>query len=112
MPVVKQPPKAFERFVRRFPELGEAWALASSAGREGPLDERTRLIVKLAIAVGATRESAVHSAVRKARAAGVDLAAMEQVAALGASTLGFPSSVAAFTWIHDEAGPKRKRTSR
>jgi len=109
MATAKKPPKAYERFVRRYPELGEAWTLASVAGREGPLDERMRLIVKLAIAVGALREGAVHSAVRKARAAGVELAALEQVVALGASTLGFPSAVAAFTWIHDEAGPKRAR---
>ena len=112
MPAAKKPPKVYERFVRRYPQLGEAWGLASSAGARGPLDERMRMVVKVALAFGAQRESAAHSAVRKALAAGVDLATLEQIVALGASTLGFPASVAAFTWVHDEVGPKRTRGGR
>ncbi len=104
-----KPPKAFEAFVRRYPELAEAWTLASLAGRKGPLDERTRLLVKLGVAIGAQREGAVHSAVRKARAAGVETEALEQVVALAGSTLGFPTTVAAYTWVGDVVRGKRKR---
>jgi|ABSN01.1.fsa_nt_gi alkylhydroperoxidase/carboxymuconolactone decarboxylase family protein YurZ len=109
MPASNRPPKAYDAFVRRFPELGEAWDLSSQAGRAGPLDERSRLLIKLAIAIGAQREGAVHSAVRKARAAGIESDALEQVVALAASTLGFPATVAAYTWIGDVARAKRKR---
>lgn len=109
MPASNKPPKTYEAFVRRFPELGEAWALASKAGRKGPLDARTQLLVKLGIAVGAQREGAVHSAVRKALAAGLEPEALEQVVALAASTLGFPTTVAAYTWIGDVTRGKRKR---
>jgi len=105
---LKAPPAAFEAFVRRFPELGQAWSLSSEAGRQGPLDEPTRLLIKLGIAIGAQREGAVHSAVRKALAAGVPPAALEQVVALAATTLGFPSCVAAFSWLQDELEPRSR----
>jgi alkylhydroperoxidase/carboxymuconolactone decarboxylase family protein YurZ len=43
----------------------------------------------------------VHSSVRKALAAGIAVEEIEQVVALAASTLGMPSTVAVFTWVHD-----------
>jgi alkylhydroperoxidase/carboxymuconolactone decarboxylase family protein YurZ len=95
-----QPPTAYQEFVRRFPRLGRAWRLASEAAA-GPLDARTQRLVKLAIAVGAQRESAVHSAVRKALDEGVSLAEMEQLVPLAAPTIGFPASVAAWSWIRE-----------
>lgn len=94
-----KPPKAFSDFVRRYPRLGEAWSTINEAGREGPLDEATQRLVKLAITIGAMREGAVRSNVRKALAAGVDRATIEQVIALAASTLGMPATVAIDTWI-------------
>lgn len=97
----KKPPKAYSRFVARHPQLGEAWRLAREAEQEGPLDEVTKRLVKLAVAVGAMREGAVHSATRKALAAGASAAAIDQVVALAASTIGLPSAVAIDGWVHD-----------
>ena len=48
------------------------------------------------------REGAVHSSVRKTLASGISVEEIEQVICLAASTLGMPSTVAVFTWIHDE----------
>jgi len=93
------PPKAYSDFIARYPKLGEAWDKIHEAGAVGPLDERTQRLVKLAIAVGAMREGAIRSNVRKARAGGVEVAAIEQVVALAASTLGMPSTVAVDSWI-------------
>jgi len=107
-----RPPRVHQQFVRRFPGIGRAWELVNREAGSGPLDARTARLAKLAIAVGALREGAVHSAVRKARDAGVSLAEMEQVVALAASTIGFPASVAAWSWILDEAGPRRQRSAR
>ena len=97
-----KPPKAYETFVRRYPKLAEAWEKIAEAGREGPLDAKTARLIKLAIAIGAMREGAVHSGVRKALASGISADEIEQVVVLAASTLGMPSTVAAFTWVHDE----------
>jgi alkylhydroperoxidase/carboxymuconolactone decarboxylase family protein YurZ len=88
--------------VARYPKLSEAWEKISEAGREGPLDGKHLRLIKLAIAVGAMREGAVHSSVRKALAGGIAVEEIEQVVALAASTLGMPSTVAVFTWVRDE----------
>src|SRR5262245_50640744 len=96
-----KPPKAYEDFVRRFPKVGQAWDLLSEAGQEGPLDEKTTRLVKLGVAIGAMREGAVPSAVRKALAAGVAPAEIEQAIVLAAPTIGLPSAVAIFTWTRD-----------
>lgn len=104
-----KPPATHQQFVRRFPGLGRAWDLVSDQASSGPLDERSARLAKLAIAIGAMREGAVHSAVRKARDAGVSLAQMEQLVALAASTIGFPASVAVWSWIRDEARPAKRR---
>jgi alkylhydroperoxidase/carboxymuconolactone decarboxylase family protein YurZ len=106
-----RPPAAHQQFVRRFPSLGKAWDLVNEEGGSGPLDARTQRLLKLAIGIGALREGAVHSGVRKASDAGASLAEMEQVVALAASTIGFPASVAAWNWVREEAGapqPARK----
>ena len=102
---MSKPPAAHQRFVRRFPRLGKAWDLVNQEGGEGPLDAKTQRLLKLAIAIGAMREGAVHSGVRKARDAGASLAEMEQVVALAASTIGFPSAVAVWSWVREEARP-------
>lgn len=101
MPSFPTPPDTFVEFCRKFPKLGEAWALAGEAGRDGPLDDKSRLLIKLALSLGAMREGAVHSAVRKAVAIGATRAEIEQVVALAATTLGFPATVAAYSWVCD-----------
>jgi alkylhydroperoxidase/carboxymuconolactone decarboxylase family protein YurZ len=113
MRTASKPPTAHKEFVRRFPRLGQAWDLVNEEGGGGPLDAKTQRLLKLAIAIGAMREGAVHSGVRKATDAGASLEEIEQVVALGASTIGFPAAVAVWTWIRDlkggEGRPARRR---
>jgi alkylhydroperoxidase/carboxymuconolactone decarboxylase family protein YurZ len=106
MPPLPQPPEAYSEFVRRFPTLGEAWNLAQDAGTVGPLDRKVQRLVKLAIAIGGRQPGAVHSATRKAVAAGATVEEIEQVIALAAGTIGFPAAVAAFTWVREELAPQ------
>ncbi len=102
-----KPPSAYSDFVARFPKLGQAWDLLAEGGKDGPLDERTARLVKLAIAIGAGKEGAVHASVRKAQAIGITLEELEQVVALSAGTLGLPTAVAAHTWVKEtRAGGK------
>lgn len=104
MSKLPKPPSAYSDFVARFPKLGQAWDLLAEGGQAGPLDERTQRLLKLAIAIGAQKEGAVHASVRKARAMGISEAELDQVIALSAGTLGLPSAVAAFTWVHEKKG--------
>ncbi|HVS31814.1 MAG TPA: carboxymuconolactone decarboxylase family protein [Thermoanaerobaculia bacterium] len=99
-------PRAYEEFSATFPTLRKAWDLLGDAAKEGPLDDRTARLVKLGIAIGAMREGAVHSATRKATAAGASKEEMNQVVALAASIIGMPSAVAVWTWIHDSQPEK------
>lgn len=101
MKTLNQPPRAYRDFVQRYPQLGAAWDLINEAGADGPLDERTCRLIKLGIAIGALREGAVHSSVRKAIGMGITAAELEQVVALAAGTLGLPSTVAAHTWVRE-----------
>jgi alkylhydroperoxidase/carboxymuconolactone decarboxylase family protein YurZ len=106
-PAAPPPPKAFALFSERFPRIAEAWAILGEAGVEGPLDQKTARLVKLAASIAARSEGATHSAVRKARAAGATAEEIYQVVALAASTIGLPSTVAAFTWVEDELASSR-----
>ena len=95
------PPKTHDKFNAAFPELGKAWEIIGGAGKQGPLDEKTARLVKLAVAIGAQQEGAVHASVRKGLAMGITREELEQVITLSAGTLGFPQTVAAYTWIMD-----------
>lgn len=107
-----RPPKTYDEFVTRFPGLGNAWDLMHEAGEEaGPLSVRERQLVKLGVSIGALREGAVHSAVRKALASGVKREEIDQVVALAASTVGLPSAVAAWTWVREVPGRSSRRKS-
>jgi len=96
-----KPPRTYEQFTARFPKLKKAWDLLGQAGDEGPLDDKTRRMVKLGVALGAQKEGAAHASVRKALAQGATRDEIEQVVALAAGTIGLPAAAAAFTWVRD-----------
>ncbi|MFQ5676522.1 MAG: carboxymuconolactone decarboxylase family protein [bacterium] len=96
-----KPPKVYQEFVSHYPKLAEAWDTIAEAGSAGPLDEKTVRLIKLAIAIGAMREGAVHASIRKALAMGIALEELGQVVALAAGTLGLPSTVAIYSWVKD-----------
>lgn len=96
-----KPPQTYIDFVRQFPKLDVAWRAMTDAETEGPIDERTQRLIKLGISIGAMREGAVHSNVRKALAQGITREELMQVVALAASNLGMPATVAVFTWVRE-----------
>lgn len=95
------PPKTYERFVERYPKLDKAWELIGETGREGPLDDKTIRLVKLAIAMGAMSGGQTRSGVRKALDAGVSRDEIEQVVALAAGTLGLGYAAGLFQWASE-----------
>ena len=101
-------PESFHAFQRGYPGIWKAFEdLAQKCHEEGgPLDEKSRRLVKLALAIGAQQEGAVHSAVRQAMDGGVSQEEMLHVAILGITTLGWPVANAAVTWIRDLAESK------
>ncbi len=102
-------PKPFRAFGRRHPAVAKAYeALGHACARTGPLDAKTRELVKLGMAIGARLEGAVHAHTRRALEAGVAPEEIRHVVALTAPTLGFPTAVAAFTWVEELLGRARR----
>ena len=92
---------------RAYPAVWEAYAaLGKAAAEAGPLDERTRRLVKLALSIGASSEGAVHSHTRRAVEEGILKTELRQVALLAITTLGFPQAVKGLSWIEDIADPR------
>jgi AhpD family alkylhydroperoxidase len=99
---MSQIPKRFQKFTEDYPEVAEAYEqLGNAVHKAGPLDEKTRALIKLAISIGARLEGAVHSHVRKALKVGCTPEEMKQVALLSLPTIGLPSMMAALSWIED-----------
>ena len=95
-------PKALRGLKASSEELWAAYSkLGEAAAQAGPLDAKSRRLVKLALAIGCASEGAVHSHVRRARAEGCCDEEIHQVAILAITTLGLPRAMAARTWISD-----------
>jgi 4-carboxymuconolactone decarboxylase len=96
-------PKPIEEIRKLYPTVWKAFNdLGNRCHEAGPLDEKSRRLVKLALSIGAGLEGATHSAVRSARKAGITQEEIDHVAVLAVSTLGLPSATRAFTWIRDK----------
>jgi AhpD family alkylhydroperoxidase len=95
-------PQPYQDFTKQYPKIAEAYeALGSATHEAGPLDDRTRRLIKLAIAVGGRLEGAVRAHARQAKAAGVSDEEIDHVVLLAMTTIGLPSTVAARTWVMD-----------
>lgn len=95
-------PAAAHALADQHPDIWKAYsALGKAAADCGPLSEREKRLVKLALAIGVGSEGAVHSHTRRAKSEGIDAAALDQVAMLAIGPLGLPRAVAAKTWIED-----------
>lgn len=87
---------------REKPELWRAFqALGAATGQAGPLSEREQRLVNLALAIGGDSEGATHSHARRAAAEGLGADALEHVAFLAITTLGWPQAIRGLTWVRD-----------
>lgn len=95
-------PPSYVAFQTTYPDVYAAYEqLGAAVHAQGPLDEWTRALVKLALAIGIGAEGAVHSHTRKCLAAGHSADAIRQVALLAIPTTGYPAAMAALSWVND-----------
>ncbi len=95
-------PKRFKDFMEAHPAIAAAYeSLGTAVHSDGPLDEKTRSLIKLGISTGAGLEGAVHSHARKALEAGATKEEMQHAVILAIPTIGFPSAMAALSWLED-----------
>ena len=99
---MSQLPERFEKFQKDFPEIAKAYeSLGTAVHKAGPLNDKTRALIKLAISTGAGMEGAVHSHTRKAIEAGCSNQEIKQTVMLALPTIGFPSTMAVMSWVED-----------
>ncbi len=103
-------PKRYFSVKEEFPVVIESYEKMGEAVHEaGPLDPKTRALIKLAVSTGARFEGAVHAHARKALKAGCTPEEMRHAAMLSLPTIGLPSMMAALQWVDDiiEGKPKK-----
>jgi AhpD family alkylhydroperoxidase len=92
-------PGTFRELMEAFPEITEAHAqMATAVEGAGPLDAKTCALIKIGVSVGAGLESALRSHVRRATQAGASHEEIVQAVFQGMNTVGFPRTVAAWSW--------------
>ncbi len=95
-------PKRFKKFTEDYPEIAKSYEqLGSAVHNAGPLDEKTRALIKLALSTGARLEGAVHSHTRKALKANCSPKEIRHTVMLSLPTIGLPSMMAALSWVDD-----------
>ena len=95
-------PQAAANLAAQHPDVWQAHqALGKACSEAGPLDARTRRLLKLALSIGGGFRGAVHSHARQGIAVGIASEDLRQVAVLAIPTLGLARSTAALTWIDD-----------
>jgi 4-carboxymuconolactone decarboxylase len=105
---MRELPKPYRQFTGENPAVARAHeALGEACAKAGPLDERTRELVKLGMAIGGRLEGAVHAHARRAVSAGATAEQIRHVVALAAPTVGFPTTVAAYTWVEEVLAKRR-----
>jgi len=101
-------PTPYTRFTKTYKTVWQAYDdLGAAAHGVGPLQPKTRELVKLGMGIGARMEGAVHAHTRRALEAGATPAEIRHAAILAITTLGFPVAMAALTWVEDVLGRKR-----
>ena len=89
------------KFISALEQLGEV------VRQEGPLDEKTSHLIQLAAAAAIRSEGAVHSHVRRALKAGAKPEENYHSVILLTSTIGFPNTSAAMSWVYDILGEEK-----
>ncbi|MHA2070102.1 MAG: carboxymuconolactone decarboxylase family protein [Candidatus Thorarchaeota archaeon] len=95
-------PEIYEDFRKRFPELSrEHDALAQRCHEWGPLDAKTRRLIKLGIAIGLSSDGAVRSNARRALNEGISPDELMHATLMALTTAGYPAMIAAMKWVEE-----------
>jgi alkylhydroperoxidase/carboxymuconolactone decarboxylase family protein YurZ len=96
-------PRFLQRVIDRYPEIWKRYGdLKEEISSIDALDSRTQAVLKLAIAIGAGREGAVHSHTRRCVREGVSTEELFHTALLAITTIGWSGGIRALSWINDE----------
>ena len=99
----KELPQFLQKVIHRYPEVwGKYEELGQAVNGVEGLNEKSRHLVKLALAVGAEREGAIHSHTRRCLKAGWTPAEIYHVALLAVTTIGWSGAMKTLSCINDD----------
>lgn len=95
-------PERFTSFLKDYPEVGDAYqSLGKAVASAGPLDGKTRELIKLGAAIAAGQEGGTHSHARKAMDAGATPEEVRHAVLQTLTTIGFPNMMRGLSWVDD-----------
>lgn len=101
-------PTVEKSFEEKYPEIFQTHRdMAQKCHEAGPLDDKTRRLIKLGAACGASIKGAVKSHARRARQLGISEDAIRHAIILTATTIGFPSMISALRWVEEALEEQR-----
>jgi AhpD family alkylhydroperoxidase len=101
-------PRWYSKTRQQYREYFEALEnLGETIRKQGPLDEKTSHLIQLAAAAAIRSEGSVHSHARRAIKAGATPEEIYHTIMLLTSTIGFPTTSAALSWVSDLTGEKK-----
>ena len=93
-------PSHYTKFMEGYPQIGAAYrAMGDAVADSGPLDAKTRELVKLGIAIGARLETGVRSHTRKALEAGATPEELRHAVLQALTTAGFPTMMTGMSLV-------------
>jgi AhpD family alkylhydroperoxidase len=96
---MSQLPKPYQQFGEEHGSVYAAYeALGQAAANAGPLEAKTRELIKLGMSAANGSESGVQSHTYRALEAGATADEIQHALILGINTLGFSTMMAALTW--------------
>lgn len=94
-------PRWYAHIRDKYPQFANALEnLGETVRKEGPLDQKTSHLIQLAAAAAIRSEGSVHSHARRAMQAGATAEEIYHAVLLLTSTIGFPATSAALSWVY------------
>ncbi len=98
---MKKLPQTFKDFVKKHPAIWDAHErLTVACAESGPLDRKTRELIKVGIAVGAGLETATKRHAIMAKENGAKPEEIYQTVLMAMTTCGHPAALAGWQWVN------------
>jgi alkylhydroperoxidase/carboxymuconolactone decarboxylase family protein YurZ len=95
-------PDVYKEFIKQYPDINKSYdTLANACHRAGPLDKKTRRLIKLGIAIGMNSEGGVRSHSRRALEEGITPDEVRHAVLMAFTTAGFPYMISAFKLVEE-----------
>ena len=105
-------PEVYKDFIKQYPEINKSYdSLANACHKAGPLDKKTRRLVKLGIAIGMNSEGGVRSHARRALEEGIAPEEVRHCVLMAFTTAGFPNMISAYGWVEEVISKKSESAS-